>query len=135
MGILNHADLATPIAISLGAIPGALIRYYITVMLARCLGTSFPFGTFVINLSGALLMGFCATLALHQVIASTALQRLILTGFFGSYTTFSTYALDTSVLLQRGSRQKALLYWAGSALLGGLSLEAGILLARIVGLI
>jgi CrcB protein len=125
----NNVALSAPIAVSLGAIPGALSRYYITIRLAQWLGTSFPYGTFAINISGALLMGFITTLAIDRSIASPELQLLITTGFLGSYTTFSTYALDTSVLLRDGSRVRSLLYWAGSAVLGGIGLEMGIVLA------
>ncbi|MGR3279209.1 fluoride efflux transporter CrcB [Acaryochloris marina NIES-2412] len=135
LGVLteHHFDLSTPIAISLGAIPGALSRYYLTIWLARWLGTGFPFGTLMINVSGALLMGFFATLAMNQMIASAVIQSLVLTGFLGSYTTFSTYALDTSILLQSGSQAKALIYWIGSIVTGGISLELGIVLARAIG--
>ena len=118
-----------PIAISAGAILGALSRYYLTVLLARRFGTRFPYGTFAINLSGALLMGFFATLAFNQIIAPH-LQLLIMTGFLGSYTTFSTYALDTANLARSRSRVVALFYWAGSAVGGALCLEAGVGIAR-----
>jgi CrcB protein len=130
--IQEPTAISTPIAVSLGAIPGALCRYFLTILLAQWLGANFPFGTFVINLSGALLMGFFVTLATHQIIASLDLQSLIMTGFLGSYTTFSTYALDTSVLLRSGSRRKALFYWAGSVIFGGVCLEIGMGLASTI---
>jgi fluoride exporter len=120
--------LAVPVAISLGAIPGALSRYYLTVGLTRWLGPSFLWGTFLINLSGSLGIGFLATLSLHPVIISEELQRLLITGFLGSYTTFSTYVLDTSCLWREGSRLKALIYWAGSIVLGSLCCVLGMIL-------
>ncbi|MDA0268911.1 MAG: fluoride efflux transporter CrcB [Cyanobacteria bacterium] len=128
--IPHNSAVYAPIAVSLGAIPGALSRYYITIWLAQGLGTHFPFGTFVINLSGALLIGFFATLANAQIMISPDLQRLVITGFLGSYTTFSTYTLDTAGLLRSGNRIKALFYWIGSFVLGGVCLEMGIALAR-----
>ncbi|HBW57319.1 MAG TPA: fluoride efflux transporter CrcB, partial [Oscillatoriales bacterium UBA8482] len=100
---------------------------------AQWLGTNFPYGTFMINLSGSLLMGFFATLAIERVITSSELQLLITTGFLGSYTTFSTYALDTSVLLRSGSQKKAMFYWLGSVVFGGICLEIGIALAKVIG--
>lgn len=124
------SSLDIPLAISLGAIPGALSRYYITILLIQWLGTRFPFGTFVINLSGAFLMGFFTSLAIEQTRLTSDLQLLMTTGFVGSYTTFSTYALDTSALWRRGNWALTLFYWAGSVLLGGICLELGILLAR-----
>ncbi|GAP94783.1 fluoride efflux transporter CrcB [Leptolyngbya sp. NIES-2104] len=133
-GLLNSSDsmLSTSIAVSLGAIPGALSRYYLTVLLSRWLGDDFPYGTFSINLTGSLLMGFFATLAIEHFITSLELQLLITTGFLGSYTTFSTYALDTSVLLRGRNRAKALFYWLGSSILGGICLGIGVAFAKLL---
>lgn len=121
--------LRAPLAVSLGAIPGALSRYYLTLSFSQCLSPNFPYGTFLINLSGALIMGFFTTLSLERVV-SPDVRLLVAVGFLGSYTTFSTYALDTVSLLQGGGRGAAYFYWAGSAILGVLSLEAGSFLAR-----
>lgn len=121
--------LVAPLAIAAGAIPGTLSRYYLTVLCARWLGTGFPYGTFIINLSGTLLIGFVTTLALAQLI-SPELHLLLTTGFLGSYTTFSTYALDTVSLARSHSKIHALGYWAGSAIGGALCLEIGIVTAR-----
>lgn len=129
---LADSKFRAPLAISLGAIPGALSRYYLTVLFAQWLGTSFPYGTFVINLSGSLMMGLFTTLAIEQVITSPDLQLLITTGFLGSYTTFSTYTLDTASLRRTGNRLLTLFYWAGSVVLGGLCLEIGIVLAKML---
>jgi CrcB protein len=129
----TNSVLCASIAVSLGAIPGALSRYYITIGLAERLGTGFPFGTFVINLSGTVLIGFFATLANTAIFSSPNLQRLVIIGFLGSYTTFSTYALDTSILLRSGSRVKSLVYGIGSIVLGGIGLEIGIFLAERLG--
>lgn len=121
--------LVTPLAISGGAILGALSRYYLSIGLIKLLGDKFPYGTLTVNLSGALLMGFVATLALGQMISPT-LQLLLATGFLGSYTTFSTYALDTAALGKSRGEFFALCYWAGSAIGGVIGLEIGISLAR-----
>ena len=124
--------LAAPLVISAGAIPGALIRYYVTLLLVRRLGVRFPYGTVVVNLSGALLIGFVSTWALglsQSSLIGPDLQLLLVTGFLGSYTTFSTYALDTANLARR-HRLLALGYWAGSIIGGAISLEAGIGLAQ-----
>jgi fluoride exporter len=132
LGLLNSVDpgLRAPVAISLGAIPGALSRYYLTLLATRWLGTGFPYGTFAINLSGALIMGFFVTLVLERSFSSPDLRWLIAVGFLGSYTTFSTYALDTSVLLRSGRVGLASFYGLGSAVLGWLGLELGSFLAR-----
>lgn len=132
MSLLTSLDpaLRAPLAVSLGAIPGALCRYYLTVFLGQWLGTGFPYGTFAANLTGALVMGFFATLTVERMLGSPDLRLLVATGFLGSYTTFSSYALDTHVLLNSGTRGLALFYWLGSVVLGFLSLELGTFLAR-----
>ncbi|WP_017315219.1 fluoride efflux transporter CrcB [Mastigocladopsis repens] len=127
---MNSATHAL-IAISLGAIPGALSRYYLTLFFARCFGTAFPYGTLFINITGAFLMGFFTTLT-SKVVIFPAVQLLVAVGFLGSYTTFSTYALDSSNLLRTRDYKAALLYWFGSPVLGFFSIELGILLAKVL---
>jgi CrcB protein len=128
-----NPEIRAPIAISLGAIPGALSRYYLTRLFANWLGASFPFGTFFINISGSLVMGFFVTLTLERTITSPDLRLLVAVGFLGAYTTFSSYSLDTASLLQTGNKGIALLYWLGSPTLGLIGLEIGSFLARKLG--
>ncbi|MBO3459212.1 fluoride efflux transporter CrcB [Aetokthonos hydrillicola Thurmond2011] len=132
LGLLSstNPNLRAPLAIILGAIPGALSRYYLTLLFARWLGTGFPYGTFFINVTGAFIMGFFVTFTLDRMLTSPDLRLLVAVGFLGSYTTFSTYALDTSALLKTGSQGLALTYWLGSALMGFVGLEIGSFLAR-----
>ncbi|HIK43363.1 MAG TPA: fluoride efflux transporter CrcB [Leptolyngbyaceae cyanobacterium M65_K2018_010] len=118
-----------PLWIALGAIPGAISRYYLTVILTEWTGGEFPLGTFLINLSGAVLIGFWATL-LPAFSPGTILNGFIIVGFLGAYTTFSTYALDTSNLLKQGSYRRALLYGLGSPVVGFLGVEGGMALAQ-----
>jgi CrcB protein len=125
-----HPEIRGAIAISLGAIPGALSRYYLTRLFVQWLGTGFPYGTLVINISGALIMGFFVTLILERAVSSPDLRLLVAVGFLGSYTTFSTYALETVNLFRSGNLTQAFLYWAGSAFLGLIGLELGSLLAK-----
>ena len=127
------AELRIPLAIALGAVPGALSRYYITRWCLQWLGAGFPYGTFIINLSGALVMGFFATFTMERAIASTELRAFVAIGFLGAYTTFSTYALDTTTLLHSGQWGKSLIYWSASAILGVICIEAGSALARKIG--
>jgi CrcB protein len=129
----TDAAVRAPIAVSLGAIPGALSRYYVTVWSAHWFGTGFPVGTFLINLTGAMIMGFFVTYTLERTITSPDLRLLVATGFLGSYTTFSTYALDTMNLVQSGNYLKSLLYWVGSATLGVMCLVLGGAIARRLG--
>ena len=123
-------NLRSPLAIALGAIPGALSRYYLTLFFARLLGESFPYGTFIINLTGSLFMGFLVTLALERSLISPDLRLCLAVGFLGSYTTFSTYALDTTIMLKTHQQTMALFYGLGSTVLGVLGVEIGSFLAR-----
>jgi CrcB protein len=103
--------------IALGAIPGALSRYYLTFLCAQRLGGNFPFSTLLINLSGAFEMGFSATV-LQKMSTEQWLNGFVTIGFLGAYTTFSTYALDFSNLLKPGNIRRGLfMVWA--ARLGG----------------
>ncbi|GAB1539793.1 fluoride efflux transporter CrcB [Scytonema sp. NUACC21] len=124
-------NIRNPIAVSLGAVAGALSRYYITLWFAQRFGPNFPYGTFFINISGCFAMGVFTTLALNKVsIISPEIRLLVATGFLGAYTTFSTYGLDTITLLNRGNLLKVSFYWAGSAILGVVSVLLGTVLAK-----
>ena len=131
--MLQDPNLRHPIAISFGAIAGALSRYYITLWFANRFGTAFPYGTFFINISGCLAMGFFITLAVERMPPVPSEVRLMVaTGFLGAYTTFSTYGLETNVLLRDRAYNFAAFYWAGSAILGVIAVQLGIILARII---
>ncbi|MCS6814901.1 MAG: fluoride efflux transporter CrcB [Cyanobacteria bacterium] len=121
--------ISLPVWIALGAIPGALSRYYLTLVCVQKLGGGFPFGTLIINVSGAVLIGFLTTLC-QSMGADSSLNGFVILGFLGSYTTFSTYALDTSNLLKLASYQQALLYGLGSPVMGFLGVELGVALAQ-----
>jgi fluoride exporter len=121
--------IRSPLAISLGAIAGALSRYYLTNWFTQIFGTHFPYSTFFINLSGCLSMGFFVTVAIEKSLLPD-IRLLVATGFLGAYTTFSTYGLDSLTLLNSGKVSLASLYWGGSAVLGILSVQLGIMLAN-----
>lgn len=124
-----ETSLLLTIAIALGAVPGALSRYYLTLICMEKFGGEFPVGTLIINLSGACLIGFLATL-LQSIKTDLPLYGFVIPGFLASYTTFSTYALDTSNLLKLGSYRRALVYGLGSPVMGFLGVELGIALAQ-----
>ncbi len=129
--MLRQPVVRTVIAISLGAIAGALCRYYLGLGIGHLLGTPIPYGTLVVNITGCFAMGLLATLSLGQVISfHPDLRLLLLTGFLGSYTTFSSYELDSAKLLSEKDLQADLIYWTGSVLLGFISLQLGIALSE-----
>ncbi len=126
----SNSNVRVPIAVGCGAIVGALSRFYLAANINQWLGTTFPFATLFINISGALVMGFFATVAIERSIISPDVRLMVAVGFLGSYTTFSTYTLDLEKLLTAGHWQVSALYWISSTLLGWLSLELGSYLAR-----
>ncbi|WP_236739255.1 fluoride efflux transporter CrcB [[Phormidium ambiguum] IAM M-71] len=121
----------TIVAIALGAIAGALSRYYVCLGVSQIFSSEMPLGTTIVNISGCLAMGFLTTLFLGKIISiDPDFRLLLLTGFLGSYTTFSTYELDSAKLLHQGSLEPELFYWMGSVVFGLLSLQLGIFVAK-----
>ncbi|MGF1570292.1 MAG: fluoride efflux transporter CrcB [Nodosilinea sp.] len=108
----------TPIVISLGAVVGALGRYYASLFWASRGATTFPYGTLFVNLTGALAIGFwgAAIAPLSTLPAQT--HNLLVVGVLGAYTTFSTYTLEASSLLNTRPRFLGMLYWLGSPVAG-----------------
>lgn len=128
-----QAEIRNLIAISLGAIAGAISRYYLTLWFTQRFGTNFPYGTFFINLSGCFVMGFFVTLVLERAMTIPPEVRLLVTvGFLGSYTTFSTYGLDSVSLLVNRQLLAATFFWLGSAVLGIFSVHLGAIFARLL---
>lgn len=120
------------LAVAIGAIFGALSRFYITEFAKAIFGTDFGYyGTFLINVSGCFLIAYILTLALERIrVISPEFRLMTATGFCGAYTTFSTYGLETRSFLDRGDGLTFLLYWAGSAIGGMICVQLGVLLAR-----
>jgi fluoride exporter len=118
-------EIRTPIAISLGAIGGALCRYYLTLWFTARFGVGWPYGTFVINVTGCFAMGLLTT-----GISSPEWRLLLLTGFLGAYTTFSTYGLESFSLLRQNQLYGAGLYWLGSSVVGLLGVTIGVWLGE-----
>ena len=88
-------------------------------------------GTLIINVSGSLLIGFAVGLAASRLALTPTLRLLVVTGFLGGYTTFSTFAYETCELINAGSLWRAVANAAGSVLLGLLGVIVGIWLARL----
>ncbi len=121
----------TIIAISLGTIAGALSRYYLGLQITNSFGPQIPYGTFIINITGCFVMGLLVAISEEQGFRiHPDLRLLLFTGFLGSYTTFSSYELDSLRLIESDHLELALFYWLGSAILGLLSLVTGLTLTR-----
>ena len=131
--VFSKPSLRNPIAVSLGAIAGALSRYYFSLWLVRVFGADFPYATILVNLTGSFAMGLLSTLVLEKGLSLLPeIRLLIAVGFLGSYTTFSSYELDTANLVSHSRLNSAFIYWLGSAAVGYFSLYLGIVFARML---
>jgi CrcB protein len=113
-----------------GAI-GAMGRYGVGVATGRVLPLSFPYGTLLVNVAGSLLMGVLVGLLARFTPDWQNEARLFLAvGVLGGFTTFSSFSLDTIVLVERGALLQAAFYVAASVILSILALYCGLLITR-----
>jgi fluoride exporter len=120
------------LAVALGGAVGSALRYVTTLGAARLVGTGFPLGTFLVNVLGCLLAGFVFGLTEERAFLPPIARILLLTGFLGGYTTFSTFAVETVSLLRDGSWAAALGSLTGNVIIGGAFALGGIYLGRVV---
>jgi fluoride exporter len=120
------------ILVFVGAGLGGTLRHALNIAIGRLIGGQFPWATAFINVSGSFVMGgLVGWLAFRAGAAWTQPARLfVATGVLGGYTTFSTFSLESILLLERNQIGAALAYIGGSVLLGVLALWAGLSLAR-----
>ncbi len=119
-------------AIALGGALGALGRHFVGSVLLHLLGTSFPWGTLVVNVVGSFAMGALAETMALVWSPSQELRALLTVGFLGAFTTFSTFSLDFYVVLQRGEIGLASIYLLASVSLSIGGLIAGLAVMRMV---
>jgi CrcB protein len=109
---------------------GAMLRHLINLTCARCIGTGFPYGTFIVNITGSTVMGLIAGYLAFKGEASQPWRLFVMTGILGGYTTFSAFSLDTALLYERGEFGLAAAYVLGSVVLSIAGLFAGLALVR-----
>jgi CrcB protein len=118
--------------VSAGGFVGANLRYGISIWSARRLGTTFPVGTMLANLSGSLLIGLIFGLLAGWLDNDRDIRLLLATGVLGAETTFSTYTFETLALLRQGLIRDALRYYLGSVVLGLTAVAAGLMSAYVI---
>ena len=111
---------------------GALARYGLGGLVQRLCGSEFPFGTIVVNLVGCLAFGFVWSLADERLLISGETRFIILTGFMGAFTTFSTFAFETSGLLRDAEWWYAAGNVLGHNVLGVVSVIGGMALGKLL---
>lgn len=120
------------IVIALGGALGALSRYSLGLWISSKWSQGFPLGTFIINITGAFLLGFLNTLFLDKLTISPLWRIGIGIGFLGAYTTFSTFGFETITLLEGGSILTAGLYTLLTVIIGFTGVALGVGLARLM---
>lgn len=116
--------------IGLGSIAGANARFALGRWFVDRYGASVPYGTVVINVTGALVIGVLMTVLTEWIVTDPRWRLLLVVGFLGSYTTFSTYTYDAFVLAERGDWAQAAAYIVGSNALGLVACIGGVLFVR-----
>ena len=124
---MNHL-----IVIALGGALGALSRYELGLWISARWNPSFPLPTFIINVSGAFLLGFINILSIDKIPISPLWRLGIGVGFLGAFTTFSTFGFEVFTLIEKGSYTTAVSYTLFSIFVGFLGVALGVTLARLL---
>lgn len=117
---------------ALGGALGASGRYLVGVLALRSLGPAFPYGTFIVNITGALLMGLFIHWLSLRLEGSAELRTFIATGILGGFTTFSAFSLEVANMIERGAWPMAFFYALASVILCVIGIFLGLFLARLL---
>ena len=107
----------------IGGAIGSALRFGVSTWVQRSMLYSFPFGILSVNVIGSFLIGFCWSISINT-------RAFLFTGLFGGFTTFSSFALDTMVLMRTGEYKMALLNVLASNILGLIAVFLGIILGK-----
>lgn len=118
--------------IAVGGALGSIARYWVGSTIAGRMGSKFPYGTFVINLTACVIIGFSLTYLGKHIELSPAWRFLVPIGFIGAYSTFSTYEWETLSTLRSGAFALAALYAVGSLIAGLAAVWCGAMLAETI---
>jgi len=118
--------------IGIGGILGANARYWVADWAAQKLGTEFPYGTLIINVSGSFILGLFMALLQDRAFIHPNYRLFFATGFCGAYTTFSTFTYESLRLFQDGSVLLGFTNMIGSLIMGMLAIFGGFLLGRLI---
>ncbi len=118
--------------IAAGGALGSIARFWVGSAVASRLGTKFPYGTFVINITACAIIGFSLTFLAKRTNLNPAWRFLVPVGFVGAYSTFSTYEWETLSTLRSGAFSMAALYAFSSLFLGLAAVWCGALIAEMI---
>jgi fluoride exporter len=124
--------LQTILLISLGAVVGANLRYFVGQYIAKLIPSTLPYGTLIINVTGSFILAVFLVWTTERVIADPRWRLIIAVGFCGGYTTFSSYAYETFALCAQGQWLACALNILANNVLCLLGTVLGAMLARVV---
>jgi CrcB protein len=117
-------------AVGVGGAIGSMARYLIAGWVQSPSWNGFPYGIFIVNITGGLIMGMLVEGMALKFNVTPVMRAFLTTGILGGYTTFSTFSLEAAMLIERHAYGQATAYIAGSALLSIIALFAGLWLMR-----
>jgi len=120
------------LAISLGAILGANLRYWMSRGAMRLLGPVFPYGTLAINVLGSFVVGFFVIWTTERVLVDPRWRLFVVVGFCGGYTTFSSYAYETMAFFEQGQWLLMATNFVANNLIACAAALAGMAVARVL---
>lgn len=120
------------LALAIGSLAGGFARYYLAGFVYKIFGTRFPIGTLAVNFAGCFLIGIFSSLAERKFLIGPESRLLLMAGFCGAFTTFSTFMLETSNLMKDGELGPALLNVALSVIAGFLIFRLGVFLGELI---
>jgi CrcB protein len=118
--------------IAFGGALGSMARYWVGSTIANRMGTKFPYGTFVINITACMIIGFSLTFLAKRADLNPAWRFLVPVGFIGAYSTFSTYEWETLSTIRSGAFLLAAFYAVSSLILGLAAVWGGSVIAEIL---
>ncbi len=119
-------------AVALGGALGSVMRYLLDGFIQSVVRSDFPFGIFIVNITGGLVMGLLTELMALKWNVSLEARTFLITGVLGGYTTFSTFSLQSALLIERHAYGMAAVYIVGSAVLSIVALFAGMWIVRVI---
>jgi CrcB protein len=124
--------MRTGVGVAVAGAVGALARYWLEGLVIRRTGGGFPWGTLVVNVTGAFVLGFLFTVLTERFRVSPWIRTSLTVGLLGAYTTFSTLSFETFRLLEDGAVWLAAANGAGSLVAGLGAVYLGVVLGRVV---
>ncbi|MFT4862301.1 MAG: CrcB protein [Pseudohongiellaceae bacterium] len=130
---MNFAPTLTLyLSIAAGGAVGAMSRYWLSTTIESVNQTGFPLGTLIVNTIGSFLIGLCFAVLMDKVQLVETWRPLLMIGFLGAMTTFSTFSLDALLLFQQGHYNTALIYTTGSVVVCLFATFSGMHLAKLI---